>query len=215
MADLVCSPNAAIAYDFFVGKGLQNFQSAAIVGNLQQESRINPRNDAPDPTRNDPSARGRGIAAWGPPRWQNLLTVTAQTGLDPWSLDAQLEFIWHELETEPRLGLNELRAAATTEAAVIVFQNKFERPNASFAATQNRISYAQSALFACPAIVPPTPTPTPISRRGGIIAATIGVAALVSAVGYGAYRWLSGRPEPRPLPPPPAPTYPMFRRDEP
>ena len=30
------------AYDFFVAKGLANFQSAGIVGNLDQESGVNP-----------------------------------------------------------------------------------------------------------------------------------------------------------------------------
>lgn len=209
MADLVCSPSAAVAYDFFVGKGLQNFQSAAIVGNLQQESRLNPHAVSPP----DPVHPSRGVAQWQPAGWDKLLAFASSIGRDPWSLNTQLEFIWYQLETEPYLGLNELRGATTIEAAVVIFQNKFERPKAALAATQNRISYAQSALYACPAIVPPTPAPA-VSKRGSIIAATIGVAALVSAAGYGAYRWLSGRPEPRPLPPP-EPTYPMFRRYEP
>lgn len=209
MPDLVCSPNAAAAYDFFVGKGLQGFQAAAIVGNLQQESRLNPHAVSPP----DPTQPSRGIAQWQPAGWDKLLAYASASGRDPWALDTQLEFIWYQLETEPYLGLNELRSALTIEAAVVVFQNKFERPKASLAATQNRISYAQSALYACPAIVPPTPRPA-TSKRGGIIAATIGAAAIVAAAGYGAYKWLSGRPEPRPLPPP-DPTYPVFRRDAP
>jgi hypothetical protein len=56
--------------------------------------------------------------------------------------------------------------------------------------------------------------PIPREKNGRVVAATVGVLAIVAAAGYGAYRWLSGRPEPRPLPPP-EPTYPMFRRYEP
>jgi hypothetical protein len=48
MADLGCSSNAAIAYDYLVGKGLRDFQAAAVVGNLQWESRLNPRLEAMD-----------------------------------------------------------------------------------------------------------------------------------------------------------------------
>lgn len=65
-----------------------------------------------------------------------------------------------------------------------------------------------------PIIPQPVTPPIPQKLSGGAVAATVGVLALVAAAGYGAYKWLSGRPEPRPLPPP-EPTYPMFRRDEP
>src|SRR6478609_5553836 len=45
------------AFDFFVAKGLTNFQAAGIVGNLDQESGVNPASvQAGGP--------GRGIAQW-------------------------------------------------------------------------------------------------------------------------------------------------------
>lgn len=152
----------------------------------------------------------RGIAMWQPTRWQNLLMFAG--GRDPWDLGVQLEFLWHELETDSTLGLDSLRTSPDIARATMVFQDMFERPNHAYAHTDRRIAAAQSALYACPAIVAPVPTTT--SKRSGIIAATIGAAAIVAAAGYGAYRWLSGRPEPRPLPPP-DPTYPMFRRYDP
>ena len=34
--------NDQAAFDFFVGKGLSDFQAAGIVGNLDQESGVNP-----------------------------------------------------------------------------------------------------------------------------------------------------------------------------
>src|SRR5262252_6610116 len=46
------------AYDFFVSKGLTNFQAAGIVGNLDQESGVNPASVQFG------GGPGRGIAQW-------------------------------------------------------------------------------------------------------------------------------------------------------
>lgn len=194
MADLVCSPNAATAFDFLVGRGLRDFQAAAVVGNLQQESRLEPRLEAMD-TNNKMS---RGIAMWQPQRWQNLLAFASSRGGDPWSLDTQLDFLWYELQSQPGLGLQQLLSTTTIEDATIVFQNRFENPNQALAAPQKRIAYAQGALYACPGIRPP-------ARRGGFAIAAAGVLALVGAVGYGVYKIASTRehePEIGPEPPP-------------
>lgn len=206
MSDLGCPPNAALAFDFLVGKGLRDYQAAGIVGNLQQESGLNPRLSAPDPRPTNPEAMGRGIAMWGDPgRWQNLLAFAA--GRDPWALDTQLEFLWAEL---PGNGLDALLASPTLEDAVIAFQDKFERPRRDLARTDIRIKYARSVLFACPSITPPIGPP----NRFGVATAAVGVVALVAAVGYGVYKAMSARapepePEPRPRPRPrPEPVFP-------
>lgn len=210
MADLGCSPNAAVAFDYLVGKGLRDYQAAAIIGNLQQESRLNPRAMSPP----DPVQPSRGIAQWQPPGWQALEVYA--NGRDVWSFQTQLKFLWYQLETTPYLGLEQLRAATTLEDAVVAFQDRFERPNAAKAATQNRIAYAQSALYACPGVKPPIK-----SRSGLVVAAAAGVIALVGAAGYGVYKALSGRqrePEPEPMPerffPPPYHPPTIYRRRE-
>lgn len=210
MPDVVCSPNAAVTYDFLVGRGLRDYQAAAVVGNLQVESRLDPHLAATD-TNGLPS---RGIAMWQPPRWQNLLAFAG--GRDPWDLGVQLEFLWHELESDASLGLDALRTSSDITRATTVFQDMFERPARAYAHTDRRIAAAQSALYSCPAIVPPTPAPVP-SKRIGVIGKVVGFAAAVTAIGYGTYRLLSQRPERRVFPrpsPPPDPTYPMFRRYE-
>jgi hypothetical protein len=194
VADLGCSPSAAFAYDYLVSRGLRDFQAAAIVGNLQLESRLDPRLEAMD-TNNKIS---RGIAMWQPPRWQNLLTFAA--GRDPKALDTQLDFLWAELQSGG-YGLQDLLATTTLEDATVVFQNRFENPKQSLAHTDDRIKYARAAVFACPAVRPP---PSP---RGGTLIATASVVALVAAVGYGTYKILSTRererePEIGPEPPP-------------
>lgn len=182
MADLVCSPNAAIAYDFFTrNMGLQDFQAAAVIGNLQFESALNPQNDVPDPRKDDPSARGRGIASWGPPRWDMLLSFATATGRDPWTIYVQLDFLRYELESFPGLGLAALVNSKTLEEATVVFQKRFESPDPALAHTDKRIAAAQSALFACPALLPP-------EKPRGVLAATLAALALAAAAGYSAVK---------------------------
>lgn len=187
MPNLVCSPNAAIAYDYLVSKGLRDFQAAAVVGNLQEESGINPALAVPD-TNGLPS---RGIAMWQPARWNNLLAFAA--GRDPWALDTQLDFLWAEL---PSNGLDQLRSASTLEEAVLVFQNQFERPAQAYAHTDVRTSYARSALLSCPNVRSPTSSP----GNGRVWWVAGGIAA-ATAVGYGVYGLLRSRLKPEREPP--------------
>jgi hypothetical protein len=193
--DLGCSPSAVVAYDYLIGRGLRDFQAAAVVGNLQQESKLDPTVCVPDP---DPAHLSCGIAQWQPPRWRLLLEFAERSGRSPWALDTQLDFLWHELQSTPYLGLQNLLASATLENAVVVFQNEFERPKASAAATANRIRYAQSALYACPSVVRPTS-----ASRGRAAATVVGVLALVAAAGYGILKFRPKlprfqRPDPHP-----------------
>src|SRR5215510_6834875 len=59
--------NDKTAYDYFVGKGLTNFQSAAVVGNLDQESGVNPTISQAG------GGPGRGIAQWSTGgRWDTI-----------------------------------------------------------------------------------------------------------------------------------------------
>jgi len=208
VADLGCSPNALAAFDYFVGKGLTSSQAAGIVGNLQVESYLNPQNDVPDPTKTNPSARGRGIASWGPPRWQNLIAFAG--GRDPWALHTQLDFLWSELQSGG-YGLQELRATETPEDATITFQNLFEHPDPARAHTDRRITYANNVLD-CMSVKPPL-----IRSKAGVVAATIGLFALVTAAGYGIVKLFASRrsePEPPELPPPMPPLRPspLYRR---
>jgi hypothetical protein len=134
------------AYGYFVGKGLKSFQAAAIVGNLQQESDV------------DPSAieygggPGRGIAQWSVGgRWNsdyhdNMVWYASAHGLNEWSLTPQLDFVWYELETFSGYGLSELRASTNVTEATIVFQDRFE--GCGTCDQSNRIAYAEAVLHA-------------------------------------------------------------------
>ena len=127
-SEKVLGNNPRTAYQFFVQQGLSNIQSAAIVGNLMQES-----TRSVNPASVQPGGRGRGIAQWSTGgRWDtdanaNVRWFAAQSGRVMQSLQVQLEFVGWELEHRPAYGLAQLRAATTLSAAVNVFSHQFER----------------------------------------------------------------------------------------
>jgi len=127
--------NSSAAYNYFVTKGLTDAQSAGIVGNLIQESNVDPRAV-------QPGGPGRGIAQWSHPgRWDELVTYAGTR--DPWSLDVQLGFIWKEL---PSYGLSRLRSTTTVEDATIAFEEDYEK--CGDCRQQTRIQYAKDVLAA-------------------------------------------------------------------
>ncbi len=140
------------AYDFFVAKGLTNFQAAGIVGNLDQESGVNPASV-------QSGGPGRGIAQWSVGgRWDtstndNLLSYAANHGMSSGSLNTQLEFIWYEL-TNFGYGFTQLKATTNVTDATVVFMAKYEI--CGTCVQTQRVAYAKSVLAAYGA----TPAPS-------------------------------------------------------
>ena len=86
--DLTGSDNIEKAFNFLVSKGLSAAQAAGIVGNLIGESSLDPKAD---------SGSHKGIAQWDAGgRWAQLVSWAKDNGLDPYSLDAQLQYLWKE-----------------------------------------------------------------------------------------------------------------------
>ncbi len=118
--------NAHAAYTFFVNKGLTRVQSAAIVGNLIQESSVSPT------IHEGGGGPGRGIAQWSSGgRWNvsshdNVVWFAGTHGGSATSLGVQLDFIWYELQTFSGYGLSRLRASSTISSATVAFQNDYE-----------------------------------------------------------------------------------------
>jgi hypothetical protein len=139
------------AYDYFVTKGLTNFQAAAVVGNLDQESGV-------DPTISQfGGGPGRGIAQWSTGgRWDkmsgdNLVAYAAMQGLPTNSLAVQLDFIWYELETFPQYGLAKLQATTNVTDATQVFEDDYEGcvyANFPVCDLPRRVTFAKNVLAA-------------------------------------------------------------------
>lgn len=150
--------NPKIAFEFFVAQGYTPFQAAGIVGNLMQESGVNPRSHQND------GGPGRGIAQWSVDgRWADLLDWAARQKptKDPLVLMTQLEYIMYESKhvapwdkTWPAV-----RATATIERATEEFEDKFEKagqPN-----MPRRITFARQILLRYGGNTPAASTPAP------------------------------------------------------
>ncbi len=137
--------NDKAAFDYFRAKGLSPEQAAGIVGNLDQESGV-------DPTAVQPGGPGRGIAQWSAGgRWDtdandNASWYATKEGMSVDSLQLQLDFIWYELTNFSGYGLAELKAATTVTAATVAFETKFE--GCGTCDESQRISYAEAVLAA-------------------------------------------------------------------
>jgi hypothetical protein len=148
-------PNAKPAFLYFTHKGLTKRQSAGIVGNLMQESGVNPGAI-------QPGGPGRGIAQWSVGgRWDtsfhdNVTWYANRGGTSRWSLGTQLAFTWYELATVGGYGLQPLRNTSTIDAATIVFMDDFERCGQCDAT--NRINYAREVYNAYAGLADEAPT---------------------------------------------------------
>ena len=129
--------NQKIAYNFFVGKGLQPYQAAGIVGNLMGESKLNP-------SAINPTSKAFGIAQWLGNRKKKLF---AKYGDKP-TIDQQLEFVWEELNTSEKKAFDKLLQTQSVEEATNSFMKHFERPSAREMAQSisNRIKFSKSLL---------------------------------------------------------------------
>ena len=133
------------AYDFFVSRGLTAAQSAGIVGNLIQESSV-------EPGAVEPGGPGRGIAQWSVGgRWDterddNVEWYAKKEGLSTTSLTLQLEFVWYELSTFSGYGLASLKKTTSVSGATVVFQNDYE--GCGECDESERIAYAEEVFAA-------------------------------------------------------------------
>lgn len=133
--------NVKAAYEYFMGKGLTSQQSAGIVGNLIQESGVDPA------SHQNGGGPGRGIAQWTvDERWvtlQNYARDEDRSG-EIWTLGLQLDFLWHEFTTAYTSTYNALRAATTVRDATIIFEEGYER--AGNPQMERRIAFANSVI---------------------------------------------------------------------
>jgi hypothetical protein len=127
--------NAAQAYNYLVGQGLAPQQAAGVVANLTAESGVIPNRKQGAGMQTITSFSevtpnvGYGIAQWtSPGRQQNWGKFAEEKKMDALSLELELMYLWHELETTPDYGLEQLKAAPDLRQATWIFLAFFERP---------------------------------------------------------------------------------------
>lgn len=132
MSAAVGSNNTEKAFNFLVGNGFTQKQSAAICGNFIQESGMNP-----DIESSFPGEESFGIAQWNPAakRRQQLESYAAQRELSYKRLETQLEFfLWDFSENSPKFfAYNRFKQTVTINAASDLFCDKYERPHKDYA----------------------------------------------------------------------------------
>ncbi len=136
---LTGSNNEEKAYNYFRARGLSAEQSAAILGNLYAESRVDPArkqgsgyqtfSDISEVANSD-GADGYGLAQWTfPTRQDAWVAYTTQKGWDILELGSQLEWIWQEWPSHEDYGKEEFLAAEGLRQLTWVFLSYYEIPD--------------------------------------------------------------------------------------
>lgn len=168
----------AKAISYYVKQGWTREQAAGIVGNLIEESRLNPQ--ARNPNDAGPGLHSEGLGQWNRERLARL----KQFGGAKWQdFDVQLAFVQHELTTtEAAAGarLKSSRTVADATAAMIGYERPqgwtSEKPQGGMG-WANRLAHAES-LFgeigtASPSVAAPAVSPLRIAPASDDPPATI------------------------------------------
>jgi hypothetical protein len=129
-------------WNFFADKGFSSTAIAGIMGNLKQESQL-------DPNAKNPTSGAYGIGQWLGARKTGLQNYAKETGGDASSIETQLNYLWKEMQGGDSTftsimkkygGLEGLKGASTKDATNW-FEAAFERSGGS--AMGKRQDYAQ------------------------------------------------------------------------
>ena len=128
-------------WDTLLASGFTQEAAAGILGNLQQESSV-------DPTVTQNGGPGMGLAQWSRGgRWdsgpRSMLAFAGTRGLDPWKAETQTQFMLYEMSGD-WFDLEKFRQMTDIAEATVYFHDVFERSadSGSFVNTI-RVGYAQ------------------------------------------------------------------------
>lgn len=126
-------------------KGLGSVTAASIMGNIAQESMYNTNAVSSD------GHESIGICQWTDSRKDNLINFAQSIGKSHLDLEAQLQFLWKEIEAGGYIApMHTASSSKSTPeeqiaAEVEAFCFGFERPAREYANLPNRIKYAMEA----------------------------------------------------------------------
>lgn len=131
-----------VVWDYLKAAGYSDIQTAAIIGNIYQESGLNP-------ARVESNGEGIGLVQWSFGRKQSLINYASSKGVDWSDLETQLEFLVSELDSKQFYQpykdtfMNPYSVSEATEA----FCFGFERPNKEKANLSFRQEKAWEAYY--------------------------------------------------------------------
>ena len=128
-------------YAFLMKNGLSSSGATGVIGNLYQESGLNPG------AVGDSGTSG-GIAQWHNGRWSNLNSFAKSKNLSPSSTAAQEQYLIYDLKKNYPSLMNSLSSKGITEGnAAALFMRQYERPaDQSMAAAQKRANLGVQAV---------------------------------------------------------------------
>lgn len=127
--------NKKKAMQFFQSKGLKAHQAAGLVGNLIRESSLNPNAV-------NSNSKAYGIAQWLGDRKKKLFS---KYGNKP-TFDQQLEFVWEELNSTHKKGLESLKSSLNAEEAAANAFGWYEFSVGPKGAIQEMKKYGQNGM---------------------------------------------------------------------
>ena len=162
--------NATEFYGYFNSKGFTIESVAGMLGNLQQESNINP-----GMKQTASASSGWGLIQWTPS--SNLTDYATAHGSDWATGEIQTQLMWDEIINgyggqwipKPSLGYGYTGAefSQLTDVAEACKAYLYERERAGVEALSNRLTYANNWYEYLTGVTPPTPPepPAPTKRK--------------------------------------------------
>ena len=99
---------------YLESQGFSAFGAAGIVGNLQQESTLNPLES------------GGGLAQWGGSRYADMVAWVAGRSMSPSSMAGQLEYLVFEIRSRYPHLVSQLNSATSPGEAATMFETTYE-----------------------------------------------------------------------------------------
>jgi tape measure domain-containing protein len=147
--------NEVKIFKYFKSKGFSDEQAAGWVGNIRQESGLDPSKYQEGTVQVSPLGPavslfgpGRGLAQWekGGGRFEELEKFAASQG-KPWDdLQVQLDFIWKELQTTEKEAYDLIKQSTSVVSATNLISKQYQRPDPNYASNDKRLAYAQEVL---------------------------------------------------------------------
>lgn len=129
-------------WNFLISCGVSEVATAAILGNIYQESKFKLGAVSSD------GHGSYGLCQWTDARLDALNAMAANLGLSPGSLEAQLKYLWHELNNSESESYNAIKDMGDVDKATETFCRLFERPNMAYANLPVRQGFARKVLEA-------------------------------------------------------------------